>query len=60
MYYVVDAETGEIVQYLTRPLPPAQLPNKWGRRRPGRLACWWGWLVMRLHARHIDNRQYVL
>jgi hypothetical protein len=47
MYYVVDAETGEIVQYLTRPLPPARLPNKWGRRRPGRLARAWGWLVMR-------------
>jgi hypothetical protein len=55
MYYVVDAETGEIVQYLTRPLPPAQ-----PRRRPGRLARAWGWLVMRLRARHIDNRQYLL
>jgi hypothetical protein len=54
MYYVVDAETGEIVQYLTRPLPPAR------RAGPGRLARAWGWLVMRLRARHIDNRQYVL
>ncbi len=48
MYYVVDAETGEIVQYLTRPLPPAQLPNKWGRRRPGRLARAWGRVVAKL------------
>ena len=55
MYYVVDAETGEIVQYLTRPLPPARL-----RRPPGRLVRAWGWVVMRLRARHIDNRQYVL
>ncbi len=42
MYIVVDTETGEIVQYLTRPLPPAR-----PRRRPGRLACWWGRVVMR-------------
>lgn len=28
MYYVVDAQTGEIVQYLTRPLPPAR-PRGW-------------------------------
>ena len=43
MYYVVDAETGEIVQYLTRPLPPATL-----RKRPGRLAWAWGWVVAKL------------
>jgi hypothetical protein len=56
MYYVVDAETGEIVQYLTRPLPPAR---PW--RRPGRLTRAWATLVRQLsHARHIDNRQYVL
>ncbi|OQA06061.1 MAG: hypothetical protein BWY65_02289 [Firmicutes bacterium ADurb.Bin373] len=42
MYYVVDAETGEIVQYLTRPLPPAR-----PRKRPGRLARAWGWVVLR-------------
>lgn len=53
MYIVVDTETGEIVQYLTRPLPPARFP-----RKPGRLARAWAMLVRR--ARHIDNRQYVL
>jgi len=56
MYIVVDTETGEIVQYLTRPLPPAR---PW--RRPGRLARVWAMLVRQLsHARHIDNRQYML
>lgn len=41
MYYVVDAQTGEIVQYLTRPLPPAR-PRKWAQG--------WGWLVAKFGA----------
>ena len=41
MYYVVDAQTGEIVQYLTRPLPPA---------RSRRWALEWGWLVAKFRA----------
>lgn len=40
MYYVVDSQTGEIVQYLTRPLPPARF-----LRKPGRLARAWAMLV---------------
>lgn len=42
MYYIVDADTGEIVQYLARPLPPAR-----PRQRPGRLRLAWAWLLKR-------------
>lgn len=41
MYIIIDTETGEIIQYLTRPLPPAR-PRRNGRfaRALARLAAW--------------------
>jgi len=55
MYYVVDAETGEIVQYLTRPLPPAR---PW--RRPSRLARAWAMLVRRVNPSYWQSSIYAI